>query len=194
MQIAPSADVSDQAVIGEGTTVWHLAQIREGARVGRECIVGRGAYIDAGVQLGNRCKIQNHALIYAPARLDDGVFVGPAAVFTNDMHPRAITLAGELKTADDWESAGVTIGLGASIGARAVVLGGVHVGNWAMVAAGSVVTRDVGDHSLVIGAPARHVGWVGRAGHRLDGAGVDWRCPRTGERYLVVDGRLEGPR
>ena len=102
----PGADVNPRARLGRGTTVWHLAQIREGAEVGAGCIIGRGVYIGAGVRLGQRCKVQNYALIYEPARLDDGVFVGPAAVLSNDRYPRAITPDGSTKTAVDWEQLG----------------------------------------------------------------------------------------
>lgn len=177
--------------MGAGTVVWGLAQVREGAVLGEKCIVGRGAYLDAGVRLGDRCKVQNDALLYAPARLGDGVFIGPAAVLTNDLNPRAVTPDGQLKTASDWESSGVSIGDGASIGARSVVLGGVTIGAWAMVGAGAVVTSDVPAFALVLGVPARAVGWVGRAGVRLVDSGGALTCPQTGERYRLVDGVLE---
>src|SRR5699024_1709845 len=110
VRIAPSADVSDEATIGEGSSVWHLAQVREQAVLGEGCIVGRGAYIGTGVRLGDHCKIQNYALVYEPAELADGVFVGPAAVLTNDQYPRAINPDGSLKDASDWEAVGVTVG------------------------------------------------------------------------------------
>lgn len=190
VRIDPSADVSELAVIGEGSTVWHLAQVRERAQLGRECVVGRGAYIGAGVQIGDRCKIQNHALVYEPAELADGVFVGPAAVFTNDRHPRAVTADGELKSAADWEPVGVRVGEGASIGARAVCVAPITIGAWALVAAGSVVTSDVPDHALVVGVPARQIGWVGRAGVPLERVADRWRCPQSGESFVVVDGAL----
>src|ERR1700752_3921104 len=144
-RIAGSADVDDRATIGAGTMVWHLAQIREGAVVGDECIVGRGAYLGPGVRVGNRCKVQNHALVYEPAVLEDGVFVGPAVVFTNDYFPRAVRPDGRLKGAEDWNAVGVTVREGASIGARAVCVAPVTVGRGAMVAAGAVVIRDVPD-------------------------------------------------
>lgn len=190
-QIEPSADVDAQASIGPGARIWHLAQVREDAVIGAECIIGRGAYVGPGVRVGDRCKIQNHALVYEPAVLEDGVFVGPAAVFTNDMFPRAVGPDGRLKTADDWQSMGVHVREGASIGARAVCIAPVTIGRWAMVAAGSVVTRDVPDHALVAGVPARRVGWVGRAGEPLeDLGGGKHRCPRTGTTYTDKDGRL----
>lgn len=188
---AGTADVDDRATIGPGTKVWHLAQVREHAVVGRECIIGRGAYVGAGVRIGDRCKIQNLALVYEPAVLEDGCFVGPAVVFTNDHFPRAVQPDGELKSADDWTPVGVTVRTGASIGARAVCVAPVTVGAWAVVAAGAVVTRDVPDFALVVGVPARRVAWVGHAGVPLTDAGDHlWRCPSTGEEYREADGVL----
>jgi UDP-2-acetamido-3-amino-2,3-dideoxy-glucuronate N-acetyltransferase len=190
-RIASSADVDDRAHIGDGSVVWHLAQIREGAVLGEECIVGRGAYIGTGVRLGDRCKLQNYALVYEPAVLGDGVFIGPAAVLTNDTYPRSVSVAGELKRADDWAAAGVTVGDGAAVGARAVILAGVTIGSWALVGAGAVVTRNVAAHALVVGNPARQVGWVGYEGVPLEAAGDDrWRCPRTATIFHESDGRL----
>lgn len=183
VRIAPSADVSDEATIGEGSSVWHLAQVREQAVLGEGCIVGRGAYIGTGVRLGDHCKIQNYALVYEPAELADGVFVGPAAVLTNDQYPRAINPDGSLKDASDWEAVGVTVGRGASIGARAVCIAPVSIGAWATVAAGAVVSRDVPPHAIVRGVPARQVGWVGHAGHPLVAEGDRFRCPATGRLY-----------
>lgn len=184
-RIVDSADVSPDAVIGEGSSVWHLAQVREGAVLGTDCVIGRGAYIGPDVQLGDACKVQNYALVYEPARLADGVFIGPAAVLTNDMHPRAINPDGSLKSADDWEAVGVSIGHGASIGARAVCVAPVRIGAWATIAAGAVVTRDVPDHALVVGVPARQQGWVGQAGAPLQEVGEGrWTCPVSGTTYL----------
>ena len=187
-RVHASADVSDQASVGEGSAVWHLAQVREGAVLGRDCVVGRGAYVGAGVRIGDNCKLQNYALVYEPAVLGNGVFVGPAVVFTNDHYPRAVTPEGKPKREQDWEPVGVTVGDGASIGARAVCVAPVTIGRWAMVAAGSVVVRDVADHALVVGVPARRIGWVGHAGVPLERDGDGWRCPVTGRRYAERDG------
>jgi acetyltransferase-like isoleucine patch superfamily enzyme len=190
-RIADSADVDPRARIGDGTSVWHLAQVREDAEIGPECIIGRGAYIGSGVRMGARCKVQNHALVYEPAVLEDGVFVGPAVVFTNDHFPRSVAPDGSLKRADDWEAVGVTCRQGASIGARAVCVAPVTIGRWAMVAAGAVVTRDVPDFALVAGVPAKRVRWVGRAGEPLEDDGDGrWRCPVTGQTYTETDGHL----
>jgi acetyltransferase-like isoleucine patch superfamily enzyme len=180
-----TADVDETADLGPGTTVWHLAQIRENARLGSDCIVGRGAYVGPGVVAGDQVKLQNYALVYEPARLEDQVFIGPAAILTNDLFPRSTDASGKLKRPADWEALGVVVRRGASIGARAVILPGVVVGSWAMVAAAAVVTKDVPDFALVAGIPARRIGWVGRAGAKLESFGPGmWRCPQTGERFL----------
>ncbi|WP_131740500.1 acyltransferase [Actinomadura roseirufa] len=199
-RILPSADVDERARIGGGTTVWHLAQVREDAVLGADCVIGRGAYVGPGVRLGDGVKLQNHALVYEPAVLEDGVFIGPAAVLTNDPYPRSLDVDGALKRPGDWEALGVTVREGASVGARAVVVAGRTVGRFALVGAGAVVTRDVPDFALVVGVPARRIGWVGRAGEPLDKAdgrdagaaqdGPRWRCPRTGEEYIESGGRL----
>jgi len=189
--VAPSADVDPAATLGPGTRVWHLAQVREDAHLGADSTVGRGAYVGPGVVVGSGCKLQNHALVYEPAVLADGVFVGPAAVLTNDLHPRAVTPGGRPKNASDWTAVGVTVRTGASIGARAVCVAPVTVGRWAMVAAGAVVTRDVPDFALVVGTPARRVGWVGPAGRPLEEVGPDtFRCPATGDLYVESHGAL----
>ncbi|NHC43846.1 acyltransferase [Motilibacter aurantiacus] len=191
-RIHPSADVDERATLGEGTSVWHLAQVREDAVLGKGCIVGRGAYVGSGVRMGDNCKLQNYALVYEPAVLEDGVFVGPAAVFTNDHFPRSIAPDGTLKRGDDWQAVGVTVRHGASIGARAVCVAPVTIGRWALVAAGAVVTKDVPDFALVAGVPARRIRWVGKSGEPLEPAGEPgrWRCPKTGETYLEQDDTL----
>ena len=190
--IAASAEVDPTAVIGPGSRVWDLAQVREGARIGERCTLGRGAYVDAGVTLGDDCKVQNSALLYHPAVVGHGVFIGPAACFTNDRYPRAVTPDGIRKGASDWEPVGVTCLEGASIGAQAVCVAPVTIGRWAVVAAGAVVVKDVPDFALVAGSPARRVGWVGRAGVPLvpgDRPG-SWRCPSTGTLHTERDGVL----
>lgn len=192
VRVLDSADVADDVTLGEGTVVWHLAQVRERAVLGANCVVGRGAYIGTGVTLGVGCKVQNYALIYEPAHLGDGVFVGPAAVLTNDAYPRAVNPDGSPKSAADWEPVGVTIREGAAIGAQAVCVAPVTIGAWALVAAGAVVTEDVSDFALVAGAPARRIGWVGHAGQRLEATGEEsWRCVTTGLTYVETNGQLQ---
>lgn len=185
--IKPSADVASSAQVAPSARVWHLAQVRENARIGEETIIGRGAYIGEGVRVGARCKIQNYALVYEPAHLEDGVFVGPAAVLTNDTFPRAVNPDGTSKSAHDWEPVGVTLKRGSSVGARAVCVAPVTIGEWATVAAGSVVTRDVPAYALVAGVPARRIKWVGRSGFPLEETGpTTFRDPHTGDEFEQV--------
>ncbi|MCI6584005.1 MAG: acyltransferase [Mobiluncus porci] len=192
-RIVDTAQVSPDATVGEGCSIWDYAQVREGALLGENCILGRGAYIDAGVRVGDNCKIQNYALVYEPAELEDGVFIGPAAVLTNDEWPRAVNPDGSLKSASDWDAVGVTVKRGAAIGARAVCVAPCVVGQWATVGSGAVVTRDVPDFALMVGVPAKRIGWVGRAGVRLEaveGEPNKLRCPMTGETYTETNETL----
>lgn len=183
-----TADIGDNVTLGDNTKVWHYAQVRENANLGQGCVVGRGAYIGTGVHLGSNCKIQNYALVYEPAFLEDGVFVGPAAVLTNDLFPRAVTPQLELKSSDDWTSVGVTIRTGASIGARAVCIAPVTIGRWAVIGAGSVITKDVPDFALMVGVPAKRIGWVGKNGHPLVAEETDtFVCPIDQSRFRQVD-------
>lgn len=135
-------------------TIWSTLVSPE-ADIGEDCTIGVGAWIDAGVVIGPRCKIQNNALIYRGAVLEEGVFIGPGAIITNDRWPRAIGFDNELIGPDDWTLAETTIAMGASIGAGAIVIGGVRIGAYAMVGAGSVVTHDVAPFATVKGVPAR---------------------------------------
>lgn len=188
--IHPEAFVSQDATVGVNARIWELATVREMAIIGDSCIVGRGAYVDVGVQIGSRCKVQNSAMIYSPAIVGDGVFIGPGVIFTNDRFPRAVNPDGTQKSASDWDSVGVKVGEGASIGAGAICVAPVTLGPWSVVAAGSVVTKDVRAHSLVKGIPARHVCWVGRAGRPLRADGELLICDVTGERYRDISGTL----
>ena len=166
-RVHETADLEPDVSVGPGTSIWHRAQIRTGARVGGECVIGRDAFIDEGVVIGNRVKIQNLALVYHGVTVGDGVFIGPGAILTNDRYPRAVTATGELARADDWQVSPINLREGCSIGAGAVVVAGVNVGAWATVGAGAVVTRHVPSHALVAGSPARRIGWVCTCGARL---------------------------
>jgi UDP-2-acetamido-3-amino-2,3-dideoxy-glucuronate N-acetyltransferase len=190
--LSPTADIHPDSTIAASSAVWGLAQVGRGARIGEDCVIGRGATIDGDVVIGDRVKVQAAALIYRPATIGDGVFIGPAAVLTNDLYPRAITPDGDAKSTADWEPVGVVVRRGASVGARAVCVAPVTIGRWAMVAAGAVVTRDVPDFALVAGVPARQVGWVGPSGRRLESTGPgSWTCPVSGQRFTEVGDHLE---
>ena len=183
----PTADIADNALIESGAKVWHYAQVRENAVIGENSIVGRGAYVGTGVEVGKNCKIQNYALVYEPAKLANGVFIGPAVVLTNDHFPRAINADGTQKSAADWKPVGVEIREGASIGANSTCIAPIVIGKWALVGAGSVVVKDVPDFALVVGSPAKRIGWVGTAGHPLTPSGDNvWICPITHTRYHEV--------
>ena len=165
--IHPSADVSPEASIGENTKIWHDCQVREHAVIGQGCILGKGVYIDSRVRIGNNVKIQNGVSLYEGVTLEDGAFCGPHCVFTNDPRPRAVNPDGHPRRSRDWTITKTLVHTGASIGAGATVLCGVVIGRWAMVGAGSVVTRDVPDHGLVYGNPARLLGFVCPCGETL---------------------------
>ncbi len=152
------------AAIGEGTFIWAHAQVRERVRIGRECVVGKGVYVDCDVIVGDRCKLENGVSVFSPATLASGVFLGPGVVLTNDRLPRAVFPDGEQKGPRDWQALPVRVATGAAIGAASVVLAGVSIGRWALVGAGAVVLTDVPDHGLVVGNPARLVGFVCRCG------------------------------
>jgi acetyltransferase-like isoleucine patch superfamily enzyme len=165
--IHPTADVSPQAHIGTDAKIWHRAQIREGANIGANCIIGKDVYIDFDVAIGANSKLQNGVYVYHGATIEEGVFLGPGVILTNDRSPRAINPDSSLKAASDWQVSPILIRRGASIGAGAIVLPGITVGEFAMVGAGAVVTRDVPPHGLVYGNPARLHGYVCRCGETL---------------------------
>jgi UDP-2-acetamido-3-amino-2,3-dideoxy-glucuronate N-acetyltransferase len=195
--IHPSADVAAEATVGARSLIWDRVKIREGASVGDDCIIGTDVYIDAGVQVGDRVKIQNGALLYHGATVESGVFIGPGAILTNDRRPRSISPDGTLQDADDWTVTPILLEYGSSLGAGAIVVAGCNIGRFAMVGAGSVVTRSVPQHALVMGNPARLQGWVCRCGERLVGGGgatvaADHEggatCPRDRARFSIHDG------
>ncbi|MEH0932630.1 acyltransferase [Micromonospora sp. CPCC 205558] len=154
--VHPTAEVEAGAEIGAGTRIWHLTHVRSTARIGADCTIGRNVFVDAGVTIGDRVKVQNNVSVYHGVTLEDEVFVGPSAVFTNDLNPRAQN--------PDWKVTPTLVRTGASIGANATIVCGNEIGEFALVAAGAVVTRDVQPYQLVAGNPARHLGWVNRNG------------------------------
>ncbi len=165
--IHKSADVSEKAIIGNGSKIWNNVQVRENAVLGENCIVGKGAYIDVNVKLGNNVKIGNNVSLFDGLEIEDGVQIAPHVCFTNDKLPRAINPDGSLKGADDWMISKTLVKYGASIGAHSVIVCGVTIGKFALVGAGSVVTKNVPDHGLVYGNPARLIGYVCECGRRL---------------------------
>ena len=177
--IHPTAEVSPEAHLGEGCKVWRQVHIRERAHLGPGCIIGAAVYVGADVRLGANCKVQNQALLYEGVELEDGVFVGPQVCFTNDYLPRAVNPDLSLKSADDWHVGRTRVCEGASVGAQSVVVTGVTIGGWALVGAGTVVTRDVPPYALVVGTPGRIRGWV-------------CRCARSVRVARNADGTLQG--
>lgn len=175
-----TAAVDPRAVLGEGTKVWHFCHVMAGAQIGKRCILGQNVMVARGVVIGDGVKVQNNVSLYAGVTVEDEVFLGPSMVFTNVINPRAF-----IERKDEFRP--TLVKRGATIGANATVLCGVTIGRYALVGAGAVVTRDVPDHALVLGNPARRAGWVSRSGESL---GPDLVCPRTGERYREGAGGL----
>ena len=177
--VHPTAEVSPDVSVGAGTRIWRDAQIREHAHIGETCTIGKGVYIDAHVQIGSCVKIQNNVSLFEGVTLEDGVFVGPHACFTNDLLPRAITPDGKLKSATDWIITPTLVKYGASIGAGSIIRCGITIGAFALIGAGSVVTRDVPSHALVFGNPASLQGYV-------------CRCARRFSKVVEKEGKLTG--
>lgn len=186
-RVHPTADVSAEAIIGAGTSIWNQAQIRERARIGVECVIGKNVYVDFDVVVGDRVKIQNNASLYHGVTVEDGVFIGPHVCFTNDRLPRAVNPDGSAKSDDDWEVGPIRVRTGAAIGASSVVVPGVTIGRWALIGAGSVVTADVADYALVVGNPARRIGSACPCGEPLrdgpDGTPFSGPCPSCGRAF-----------
>ncbi|CAN7456170.1 acyltransferase [Massilia sp. LjRoot122] len=189
--IHSSAIVDHGAALGDGTRVWHFAHVCAGARIGEDCSLGQNVYVGNDVVLGNQCKVQNNVSIYDAVTLEDEVFCGPSMVFTNVYNPRAAVMRKH-------EYRRTLVRRGATIGANATIVCGVTVGEYAFVAAGAVVNRDVPPFALVAGVPARQIGWISRFGERLalplPGADTEGkldgeaRCPHTGDLYVLHDG------
>lgn len=179
--IHPTAEVSQGAIIGEGTKIWNQAQVREQVKIGTGCIISKNVYIDVGVTIGNGVKIQNNVNVYHGVTVEDDVFLGPSMTFTNDRFPRAFN--------SGFEVSETLVRRGASICANATIRCGVIIGEYAMVGSGSVVTKDVPAYALVVGNPARRIGWVCRCGRRL---GRDGSCPACGAQYKYLIDKSEG--
>lgn len=176
MCIHDSAEVSEKATLKQNVKIWNQAQVREGVHISENTIVGKNVYIDFGVHIGKNCKIQNNVSVFHGVIIEDGVFVGPHVCFTNDRIPRAINPDGSLKSDEDWELAETVVESGASIGAHSVILPGIRLGTFAMIGAGSVVTRDVPPHTLVFGNPARPVSRVCACGRKIPLDSKDIKC------------------
>ena len=191
--IHADADVDQNAIIAADAKIWDLARIRSGSSIGSGTIVGRNAYVDSDVVIGKNCKIQNNALLYSPAVIADGVFIGPGAILTNDLNPRAINEDQTLKSATDWKIQRVEVQTGASIGAGAICVSPVIIGAWAMVGAGAVVVKDVPNHALVVGNPAKQIGWVSKSGFKLEKVSESkniYVCPVSKVTYVEEVGKL----
>jgi UDP-2-acetamido-3-amino-2,3-dideoxy-glucuronate N-acetyltransferase len=192
-RIHPTTDVHAGAKLGDGVSVWQSAQVRDRAVIGDRTIVGMGTYIDIDVTVGKDCKFQNYVCTYAGVTIEDGVFCGPCVVFTNDLYPRAINADGSIKSATDWTMTKTLIRYGAALGANCTIVCGSTVGRWALVAAGSVVSKDVPDYALVAGNPARVRGFISPAGNKLElpagadtsGNTVELACSKTADKFAV---------
>jgi len=178
--IHPTSVVAPEALLGSGVKVWHYCHVMPRAKLGAGTSIGQNCFVAEGVQVGAGCKLQNNVSLYQGVTLEDSVFVGPSAVFTNVVTPRAFIIRRD-------EFAPTLVRKGATIGANATVVCGVTIGRYALIAAGAVITADVPDYALMMGVPARRKGWVSRVGRVL---GADLTCPETGERYQEQDGLL----
>jgi UDP-2-acetamido-3-amino-2,3-dideoxy-glucuronate N-acetyltransferase len=181
--IHPTATIDDGAKIGTGTKVWHYSHVMPNASIGEACILGQNVFVASNAIIGNGCKIQNNVSIYEGVVLEDEVFLGPSMVFTNVDVPRAfVERKNYLKT---------PVGKGATIGANATVVCGNSIGNYAFIGAGAVVNKNVPDYALMVGVPAKQIGWVSALGRRLefDKNGFA-NCPESGQAYQLKEGRV----
>lgn len=173
--IHATAVIDNGARIGKGSKVWHHSHIRAGADIGENCVISKNVYVDNGAVIGNNVKVQNNVSVYSGVTIEDGAFIGPHVSFMNDKVPRAINLDGSLKEAEDWKPLKTLVKKGASIGTGVLIMPSITIGEFAMIGAGSLVTKDVPDFGLVIGSPARLVGYVCKCGERL----ID-KCDKCG--------------
>ena len=190
--IADTAIVEDTVAIGNDVKIWHYTHIRSHVYLGNKVIIGSNVYIGSGVSIGDNSKIQNNALIYEPAKIGNGVFIGPGVIFTNDHNPRAINSDKTQKDSLDWNKSEVVVGEGASIGAGAICVGSIEIGKWALIGAGSVVTKDVPAFALIIGNPGRQTGWMSEYGHRLKFDSTNKAfCTESGQEYVLENNRVK---
>ena len=180
--VHPTAVVDKTAVIGEGTKIWHFVHVRENAKIGKYSVLGHSVYVGKGVEIGNRVKLQNRATVYQGVKIEDNVFVGPHVTFTNDPYPRSLST--------DWTIMSTLVEKGASIGAGAVIMCGVTIGEHAMIGAGSIVTKDIPPHAMAYGNPARIKGFVCKCGRRLieeeeKPKHILMKCPFCDEKYKI---------
>ena len=189
--IHQSAQVDPKAKIGDNAKIWNWVQIRENAEIGENTIISKSVYIDSGVKIGKNVKIQNNVSVYHGVNIEDGVFIGPHVCFTNDKYPRSINPDGTLKSADDWQVSETVIKYGSSIGANATILPGIAIGRFAMIGSGAIVTKDVPDNGLVVGAPGKLIGYVCDCGVKMNKKQAQaklstYQCPKCGREIEAV--------
>lgn len=187
VQIHPSAIVDEGAQIGDGSRVWHFVHVCSGARIGRGVSLGQNVFVANRTVIGDKCKIQNNVSVYENVTLEEGVFCGPSMVFTNVYNPRSLI---ERKS----EYRDTKVGRGATLGANCTIVCGTTIGAYAFVGAGAVINRDVPDYALMVGVPARQVGWMSEYGERLDlplTGTAHTVCQHTGDTYILEDGQVK---
>lgn len=184
IQVHPTAVIDPDSHIGKGTRIWHFSHIMQGANIGERCNIGQNVVVSPGVSIGNGVKIQNNVSVYTGVTIEDDVFLGPSCVFTNVINPRSFIVRRD-------EFRPTRVCRGASIGANATIVCGHVIGAYAMVGAGAVVTRDIPPYSLWVGNPARQIGWVSKAGCRLDFTGDTAVCPESKAVYRLSDGNVQ---
>ena len=181
----PTAVIDPGAQIGAGTKIWHFSHIMPGAVIGEQCNLGQNVVVSPGVTLGRNVKVQNNVSIYTGVTCEDDVFLGPSCVFTNVVNPRSAFVRKE-------EYKPTPVGRGASIGANATIICGNEIGDYALVGAGAVITKPVLPYALVVGNPAKQIGWVSQAGHRLNfNQAGEATCQETGQLYHLQDGKVQ---